>query len=81
MTCRRWRAFIGTEKLLYGIDTSNESPACRDGQRRPVFIYRLLSTGTIDGGHMSTPLDQQADALAEKIFQRQVTKVGLSDCE
>ncbi|EJD52598.1 hypothetical protein AURDEDRAFT_181169 [Auricularia subglabra TFB-10046 SS5] len=35
----------------------------RDGQKRPVFIYRLISTGTID----------------EKIFQRQVTKLGLSD--
>ncbi|KZV80511.1 hypothetical protein EXIGLDRAFT_845467 [Exidia glandulosa HHB12029] len=35
----------------------------RDGQKRPVFIYRLLSAGTID----------------EKIFQRQVTKLGLSD--
>ncbi|KAH7108135.1 P-loop containing nucleoside triphosphate hydrolase protein [Auriculariales sp. MPI-PUGE-AT-0066] len=35
----------------------------RDGQKKPVFIYRLLSTGTID----------------EKIFQRQVTKLGLSD--
>ncbi|KAI5123982.1 hypothetical protein M0805_006394 [Coniferiporia weirii] len=37
----------------------------RDGQKRPVFIYRLLTAGTID----------------EKIFQRQVTKLGLSDCE
>ncbi|TFK75322.1 hypothetical protein BDN72DRAFT_511952 [Pluteus cervinus] len=35
----------------------------RDGQKRPVFIYRLLTTGTID----------------EKIYQRQVTKLGLSD--
>ncbi|KAG8908022.1 helicase [Tulasnella sp. 403] len=35
----------------------------RDGQKRPVFIYRLVTAGTID----------------EKIFQRQVTKMGLSD--
>ncbi|KIY62493.1 hypothetical protein CYLTODRAFT_438881 [Cylindrobasidium torrendii FP15055 ss-10] len=35
----------------------------RDGQKRPVFIYRFLTAGTID----------------EKIFQRQVTKLGLSD--
>lgn len=36
-----------------------------DGQKRPVFIYRLVTAGAID----------------EKIFQRQVTKIGLSDCE
>lgn len=36
-----------------------------DGQKRPVFIYRFLTAGTID----------------EKIFQRQVTKIGLSNCE
>ncbi|KAG9010829.1 helicase [Tulasnella sp. JGI-2019a] len=35
----------------------------RDGQKKPVFIYRLVTAGTID----------------EKIFQRQVTKTGLSD--
>ncbi|KAI0790697.1 P-loop containing nucleoside triphosphate hydrolase protein [Abortiporus biennis] len=35
----------------------------RDGQKRTVFIYRFLTAGTID----------------EKIFQRQVTKLGLSD--
>lgn len=34
----------------------------RDGQRRPCFVYRLLSTGTIE----------------EKIFQRQVSKQALS---
>ncbi|KAF8920583.1 SNF2 family N-terminal domain-containing protein [Mucidula mucida] len=36
----------------------------RDGQKRPVFIYRFLTAGTID----------------EKIFQRQITKLGLSNC-
>ncbi|KAF8317932.1 hypothetical protein DL93DRAFT_2186416 [Clavulina sp. PMI_390] len=35
----------------------------RDGQKRPVFIYRLLTAGTID----------------EKIFQRAITKMGLSE--
>ncbi|KJA27751.1 hypothetical protein HYPSUDRAFT_873593 [Hypholoma sublateritium FD-334 SS-4] len=35
----------------------------RDGQKRPVFIYRLLTAGAID----------------EKIYQRQVTKLALSD--
>ncbi|KZT68291.1 hypothetical protein DAEQUDRAFT_692777 [Daedalea quercina L-15889] len=35
----------------------------RDGQKRPVFIYRFLTSGAID----------------EKIYQRQVTKLGLSD--
>ncbi|WRT64040.1 uncharacterized protein IL334_000967 [Kwoniella shivajii] len=35
----------------------------RDGQKRPVSIYRLLTTNAID----------------EKIYQRQITKMGLSD--
>ncbi|WVQ62304.1 uncharacterized protein L199_000443 [Kwoniella botswanensis] len=35
----------------------------RDGQKRPVYIYRLLTTNAID----------------EKIYQRQITKMGLSD--
>ena len=35
----------------------------RDGQKRPVKIYRFLTAGGMD----------------EKIFQRQVTKMGLAD--
>ncbi|KAK9481341.1 SNF2 family N-terminal domain-containing protein [Lipomyces japonicus] len=35
----------------------------RDGQSKPVYIYRLLTTGCID----------------EKIYQRQLTKQGLAD--
>ncbi|KAJ9125219.1 hypothetical protein QFC22_000173 [Naganishia vaughanmartiniae] len=35
----------------------------RDGQKHPVHIYRFVTTGTIE----------------EKIYQRQVTKMGLSD--
>lgn len=35
----------------------------RDGQKRPVMIYRLLTTGCFD----------------EKVFQRQITKQGLAD--
>ncbi|KAF8197967.1 RAD54B protein [Pholiota molesta] len=35
----------------------------RDGQKRPVYIYRLLTAGAID----------------EKIYQRQVTKLALSE--
>ncbi|THV06782.1 hypothetical protein K435DRAFT_834087 [Dendrothele bispora CBS 962.96] len=35
----------------------------RDGQKKPVFIYRFLTAGTID----------------EKIYQRQIIKMGLSN--
>nr|XP_018267086.1 uncharacterized protein I303_01069 [Kwoniella dejecticola CBS 10117]OBR89244.1 hypothetical protein I303_01069 [Kwoniella dejecticola CBS 10117] len=35
----------------------------RDGQKKPVYIYRLLTTNAID----------------EKVYQRQITKMGLSD--
>lgn len=36
----------------------------RDGQKRTVFIYRLITNGTIE----------------EKIFQRQISKTSLSSC-
>jgi DNA repair and recombination protein RAD54B len=35
----------------------------RDGQKHTAYIYRFLTTGTIE----------------EKIFQRQLTKLGLSE--
>ncbi|KAM4706176.1 DNA repair and recombination protein RAD54B [Rhinophrynus dorsalis] len=60
---------IGASHLiLYDIDwnPANDIQAMarvwRDGQRRTVHIYRLLSTGTIE----------------EKIYQRQISKQGLS---
>eukprot|EP01060_Flectonema_neradi_P014505 TRINITY_DN2114_c3_g2_i2.p1 TRINITY_DN2114_c3_g2~~TRINITY_DN2114_c3_g2_i2.p1 ORF type:complete len:1083 (+),score=250.10 TRINITY_DN2114_c3_g2_i2:37-3249(+) len=60
---------IGANRLiLYDPDwnPANDAQAMgrvwRDGQRKKVFIYRLLSTGTIE----------------EKIYQRQVSKQGLS---
>ncbi|KAK2467800.1 hypothetical protein APHAL10511_000095 [Amanita phalloides] len=43
-------------------DLQSMARCYRDGQKRQVFIYRLLTTGTID----------------EKIYQRQITKLGLS---
>ncbi|XP_076344572.1 DNA repair and recombination protein RAD54B-like [Tachypleus tridentatus] len=60
---------IGASRiLLYDIDwnPANDLQAMarvwRDGQKRQVRVYRLLTTGTIE----------------EKIYQRQVTKQGLS---
>lgn len=61
---------IGASRLfLYdtdwnpSVDLQAMARVHRDGQKRPVFIYRLLLTGTID----------------EKIYQRQITKQGLAD--
>ncbi|XP_020903423.1 DNA repair and recombination protein RAD54B, partial [Exaiptasia diaphana] len=60
---------IGASRLiLYDIDwnPANDLQAMarvwRDGQRKKVYIYRLLTTGTIE----------------EKIYQRQTTKQSLS---
>lgn len=44
----------------------------REGQTKNVYIYRLLSTGTIEGMIFMSIL------IPEKIFQRQVTKQALS---
>lgn len=60
---------IGASRLVLldsdwnpAIDLQAMARIFRDGQKRPVYIYRFLTTGTID----------------EKIFQRQLTKHGLS---
>ncbi|XP_073535772.1 DNA repair and recombination protein RAD54B [Phyllobates terribilis] len=58
----------GSHLILYDIDwnPANDIQAMarvwRDGQQRTVHIYRLLSTGTLE----------------EKIYQRQISKQGLS---
>ncbi|PRT53650.1 DNA repair and recombination protein RDH54 [Wickerhamiella sorbophila] len=61
---------IGASRLVLldsdwnpAIDLQAMARIFRDGQTRHVHIYRFLTTGTID----------------EKIFQRQLTKQGLSD--
>ncbi|XP_072023866.1 DNA repair and recombination protein RAD54B-like [Amphiura filiformis] len=60
---------IGASRLvLYDIDwnPANDLQAMarvwRDGQRRTVFIYRFITTGTLE----------------EKVYQRQISKQGLS---
>ena len=61
---------IGASRLvLFDLDWNPATDAQamarihRDGQRRPVMVYRMLTTGCFD----------------EKIFQRQLTKQGLAD--
>lgn len=54
--------------MVCNTESANDDQAMarvwRDGQKKKVFIYRLLSTGTIE----------------EKIFQRQAHKKALSSC-
>lgn len=61
---------IGASRLvLFDLDWNPATDAQamarihRDGQKKPVMIYRMLTTGCFD----------------EKIFQRQITKQGLAD--
>ncbi|KAF9905887.1 DNA repair and recombination protein rad54b [Linnemannia zychae] len=61
---------IGASRLIMfdiewnpSIDQQAMARIHREGQQRPVFIYRLLLSGTIE----------------EKMYQRQMTKIGLSD--
>ncbi|KIM45152.1 hypothetical protein M413DRAFT_441835 [Hebeloma cylindrosporum] len=57
------RLFIVDSDWNPSHDLQSMARCHRDGQKRPVFIYRLLTAGAID----------------EKIYQRQVTKLALSD--
>ncbi|ODV96232.1 hypothetical protein PACTADRAFT_23072, partial [Pachysolen tannophilus NRRL Y-2460] len=61
---------IGASRLILfdndwnpSVDLQAMARIHRDGQKRPVFVYRLLTSGAID----------------EKIFQRQLMKNNLSD--
>jgi len=65
MTCNQWLEFIGGSNPNSLLATTRLNFLYSDGQKRPVFIYRFLTAGTID----------------EKIYQRQVTKLGLSNCK
>jgi hypothetical protein len=53
----------------------------RDGQKRSVYIYRFLTAGTIDGESLwlSKMMPVANGPIAEKIYQRQITKLGLSN--
>lgn len=60
---------VGASRLvLYDLDWNPSVDAqvmariWRDGQKRPVFVYRVITVGTIE----------------EKVFQRQLCKLGLS---
>lgn len=61
---------IGANRLVLfdldwnpSVDAQAMARICRDGQKKPCFIYRLITKGALD----------------EKIFQRQMTKTGLSE--
>lgn len=57
------RLFLYDTDWNPSVDLQAMARVHRDGQKRPVFIYRLLTSGTMD----------------EKIYQRQITKQGLAD--
>jgi len=79
MISSQWRAAIGRFHTLPWI--SRDLRAFSDGQKRPVFIYRLLTAGTIDGEFtFYQGQDLKFNKASEKIYQRQVTKLALSDC-
>ncbi|KAI3429643.1 hypothetical protein D9Q98_005729 [Chlorella vulgaris] len=45
----------------------------REGQKKDVYIYRLLTTGKCNGAQLN-----RGGSIEEKIFQRQLAKEGLS---
>ena len=51
-----------------------------DGQKRSVYIYRFLTAGTIDGefDRFTARTLVLNVPNTEKIYQRQITKLGLS---
>ncbi|KAF7315296.1 hypothetical protein MIND_00044100 [Mycena indigotica] len=51
----------------------------RDGQKRPVHIYRFLTSGQQNHFPLDTSTNFKQGAIDEKIFQRQVTKQGLRE--
>lgn len=78
MTSSRWHVYIGQLQLPLLCPTADLHDS--DGQKRSVYIYRFLTAGTIDGEIyrlMETILVAEVPN-AEKIYQRQITKLGLS---
>lgn len=57
------RLFLFDTDWNPSVDLQAMARVHRDGQKHPVFVYRLLITGAMD----------------EKIYQRQITKQGLAD--
>jgi DNA repair and recombination protein RAD54B len=59
---------------------NDADPCGSDGQKRSVYIYRFLTAGTIDGEfYRLVEMIHVANMWnPEKIYQRQITKLGLS---
>lgn len=74
MTCKRWPAFIGRFSL-HSISNFGPMLPRRDGQKRPVFIYRLVTTGAIDGKRTNL-LKSQFDKL---LSRKNIPKTDLKD--
>ena len=81
MIFSRWHVYIGLLLTFALVLDADPRWAPSDGQKRSVYIYRFLTAGTIDGELLwfaETML--VANVLnAEKIYQRQITKLGLSN--
>jgi hypothetical protein len=78
MTYSRWHAYIGLSQSSIIMPDADLHPS--DGQKRSVYIYRFLTAGTIDGESISAFRATRVANMpyAEKIYQRQITKLGLS---